>query len=111
MAPQKNNVFATLIEILKWGVVLWLMWPLLSFQTDKMTLWRMVAGVSLVVIFIGKLFYDFILDNFKKRKEKYTIVDLLILVGFIAGIAVIIGGGMLVLGLYFMGQLQETGAQ
>ena len=71
----------------------------------------MVFGVLLAVIFLGKMFYDFILDNFKQRKEHYTIVDLLMLVGFIAIIAVLIGGAILMLGLYVTSQMQEAATQ
>ncbi len=110
MISRTKNAFATIVEFLKWAVVIWLMWPLLSFQSDKMTLWRMVLGVLLAVLFLGKMFYDFIIDNFKQRKERYTVVDFLILVGFIAGIAVLVGGGMLVFGLYLSGQIRESAA-
>lgn len=108
MISRTKNTFLSIVELLKWGVVVWLLWPLLSFQTDKMTLWRMVLGVLLTVLFLGKMFYDFIIDNFKQRKERYTFTDFLLLAGFIAGIAVLIGGGILVIGLYISGQIRES---
>lgn len=103
----KKIIFA----IVKWGIALWLLWPLLLFQAGKMSLWRMVLGIMLIVIYVGKMFYDFVLDNFKARKERYTIVDLLLLVGFIAFVALIIGGTILLVGFYIVRQLQETTSQ
>ncbi len=111
MPLRNKSIASTLFEILKWGAVLWLMWPLLSFQLEKMTLWRMVLGVLLAVLFIGKMLYDALVDSFKQRKERYTVVDLLALVGFIAAIAVLIGVAVLGVGLYVISQLQESAGQ
>ena len=50
-------------------------------------------------------------DNFKQKKERYSFLDLLMLVGFIAIIALLIGGAILVVGFYVMTQMQEGTAQ
>ncbi|MBN1560713.1 hypothetical protein JW998_10715 [candidate division KSB1 bacterium] len=100
-----------LLNIAKWAIVVWLLWPLLTMQAERMSLWRVVLGVMLVVIYVGKMFYDFVLDHFKQKKERYTVVDLLMLVAFIAVVALLIGGAMLAIGLYVMKQLQEGSAE
>jgi hypothetical protein len=111
MPAHNKSSILSFFDILKWGVVIWLMWPLLSFQMEKMTLWRMVFGVMFAVLFLGKMLYDALVDNFKQRKEHYTVIDFLVLVGFIAAIAVLIAGAILGIGLYVTSQFQESGAQ
>jgi len=109
MDTKNNKQFTTIFEFVKWGIVVWLLWPLLSFQAEKMPLWRMVFGVMLAVIFLGKMFYDFVLDNFKQKKEHYTITDLLMLVGFVALVAIIVGGVILIIGVFLATQIREAG--
>ncbi|MBN1465209.1 hypothetical protein JXA02_05565 [candidate division KSB1 bacterium] len=104
---KKNKSFTYLFEIGKWAILVWLLWPLLTLQAAKMSLWRVVLGVLLAVIYFGKLFYDIVLDNFKQKKERYSVVDLLMLVAFIAVVALLIGGAVLLIGLYVMKQVQE----
>ncbi|MBN1480430.1 hypothetical protein EH223_20445 [candidate division KSB1 bacterium] len=111
MTDRVKKLFSVIFEIVKWGIVLWLLWPLLSFQAERMSLWRVVLGVMLIVIYVGKMFYDFILGNFKRQKERYTVADLLLLVGAIAIIAIIIGGTILLVGFYVVTQLQEATSQ
>ena len=110
MSQKINKSFNYFLEIAKWGIVVWLLWPMLTFQAERMSVWRLVFGVMMAVIFVGKMFYDFILDNFKARRERYTIVDLLLLVGFIAIVAVLIGGTIVLVGLYLVTQMQEAAA-
>ena len=107
MSKPKNKPLSYFLEIAKWLIPIWALWPLLTFQAEKMTLWRMMLGVLFTVIYLGKMFYDLLLDNFKQRKERYTIVDLLMLVGFITIVAVLIGGAILVVGMYVTTQFQE----
>lgn len=107
MTKVGNKFLSYAFEAAKWGIVVWLLWPLLSFQGAKMPLWRMMAGVMLIVIYLGKTFYDIIINNFKQRKESYTVLDLLRLAGAIAIIAVIIGGAVVLIGFYVMTQYQQ----
>mgnify|MGYP006281297465 FL=1 len=108
MSQRKNRSFAILVEIGKWGIVVLLLWPLITFQAEKMSLWRLLLGIVLAVIYIGKLFYDILLDNFRQRKEQYTLKDLLTLVGFIVLVAILIGGAIVIIGFFIMTQLQEN---
>jgi uncharacterized membrane protein YcjF (UPF0283 family) len=107
---KKNKTLQHVLGIAKWVIVVWLLWPLLTLQAEKMSLWRMMLGIMLVVIYVGKMFYDFILDHFKQKKERYTVTDLLMLVVFIAIIAIIIGGTILLVGMLVMKQMQEATA-
>ena len=108
MSKQKNNLPSIIYEIGKWAIVVVLLWPLLTFHAEKMSLWRLLLGIALAVIYVGKLFYDVILDNFRQRKEQYKLTDLLLLIGFIVLVAIIIGGTIFIIAFYIMTQLREN---
>ncbi len=111
MNKSKTTLSAILFEIAKWGVTVFLLWPLLSFQAQKMPLWRMVAGVMLLVINLGKIFYDIFLDNFKQKRERYSLIDLLMLILGVAAVAALIGGVVLLTALYISTRLQDASAE
>ena len=108
MTNQTRKTLGYVFEIGKWAVVVALLWPMLTFQAERMSIWRMVLGILLLVIFIGKMFYDVIIDNYKQRKEHYTLLDLLLLVGAVTLIAIIIGGTLFLIGFYLIQQLGEA---
>ena len=99
MTNQTRKILAFVFEIGKWAVVVALLWPMISFQAERMSVWRMVLGILLLVIFIGKMFYDIIIDNYKRRKEQYTVLDLLLLVGAVS---------LFLIGFYLIQQLGEA---
>ena len=76
-----------------------------------MPLWRMVAGVMLLVINLGKIFYDIFLDNFKQKRERYSLIDLLMLILGVAAVAALIGGVVLLTALYISTRLQDASAE
>jgi predicted histidine transporter YuiF (NhaC family) len=97
---KKQTLTTIIFEIAKWGLAILLLWPLLSFDAERMPLWRMVFGVMLLVINFGKIFYDIFLDSFKAKKEQYAWTDLIMLILGVTVMAVIIGGAVLIIGLY-----------
>ncbi len=111
MNNRKIKLSAIIIEIAKWGLAVFLLWPLLTFQAQRMPLWRMVVGVMLLVLNMGKIFYDVFLDNFKQKKEQYALSDLLMLIFGVTIIAVIIGGVIVLVGLYVAQQASSGFAE
>ena len=111
MNNRKIKLSAIFIEIAKWGLAVFLLWPLLTFQAQRMPLWRMVVGVMLLVLNMGKIFYDVFLDNFKQKKEQYALSDLLMLIFGVTIIAVIIGGVIVLVGLYVAQQASSGFAE
>jgi len=108
---SKSKLSTILVEIVKWGLAVFLLWPLLSMQAQRMPLWRMVLGVMLLVINIGKIFYDVFLDNFKQKKEQYALRDLFMLILGVTIMAVIIGGAVMLIGLYVAQQANSGFAE
>ncbi len=104
MSFKKQTLTTIIFEIAKWGLAILLLWPLLSFDAQRMPLWRMVLGVMLLVINFGKIFYDIFLDSFKAKKKQYAWTDLFMLILGVTAMAVIIGGAVLLIGLYVMQQ-------
>ena len=100
MNKAKNTISTIIFEFAKWGLVVYLLWPLLSFQAQRMPLWRMVIGIMLLVISLGKIFYDIFLDNYNQKKEQYELRDLLLFIFGVTIVAVIIGGVIMLIGLY-----------
>jgi len=108
---SKTKLSTIFIEIAKWILVIYLLWPLLSFQAQRMPLWRMVLGVMLLVINVGKIFYDVFLDNFKQKKEQYALGDLFMLILGVTLVAVLVGGAVLLIGLYVAQQASSGFAE
>jgi hypothetical protein len=111
MTKRSKRYFSAAREIAQWALVVFLFWPILIMQTARMPLWRMMLGVLLLVIFIGKLFYDYTLAHYEKKSQRPQWVNLLSLVASITMIAVIIGGLLLLFAFYAVSQLQQTPPQ
>lgn len=111
MNNSKTKLSMIFFEIAKWGLAIYLLWPLLSFQAQRMPLWRMVMGVMLLVINVGKIFYDIFLDNFKKKREQYAVRDLVMLILGVTIMAVLVGGAVLLIGLYVAQQASSGFAE
>jgi len=95
-----SKVFYYIKETVKWGLVIWLIWPITYSMQSRMSFPRMMAGILLFVLFIGKLFYDVIYDSYQKRQNKNKYVELLVTVGAVSFIAILIGAIALFIGMY-----------
>jgi len=63
-----KTLLSWLIEICKWGVVIWLLLPLRDVSSGRVDFTRIVLGILLFILFSGKMFYDAIIDGYKKKK-------------------------------------------
>ncbi|MDZ7317057.1 MAG: hypothetical protein ONB24_13130 [candidate division KSB1 bacterium] len=109
MKSRPNSGFSLFLQIFQWGIAVWLLWPLFVLQADRMPLWRMMTGILLVVIGVGRLFYDSIFDFYKKRKEQQPLVALLSLIVTITLIAALVGGLLLLFVVYAVSRLNQSG--
>ena len=53
----------TILEIIKWGFVLYLLWPMVTLTKGQFALVRVLVGIVLFVIFAGKLLYDYLITD------------------------------------------------
>jgi hypothetical protein len=81
----------TVLEIGKWAVVLWLLWPLRNASHMSLDFTRVALGIFLFVIFSGKLFYDTIIMEILKKRRTTVKQDLVALLGMVAIITLIVG--------------------
>lgn len=109
MRSKNKRGLSVILQIFQWGAAVWLLWPLFVLQAERMPLWRMMSGILLVIIGIGRLFYDSIFDFYKKRKEQQPLIALLSLVVTITLIAALIGGLLLLFAFYAVSRLNQSG--
>jgi len=87
-------------ELFKWGVIIWLLLPIQYASQTPVNFLRVTVGIALFIIFTGKIFYDTVIQNLKKRKSDTLKKDMITLVGIIMIIALIVGFLIFFISLY-----------
>ena len=85
---MKSKILVYVWEIGKWALVLFFIYPLISAMENPIDFSRVVIGEALLIIFMGKIFYDTIIWKFtQKRRDAgqdfIAILGMLLAVGFI----------------------------
>lgn len=106
----KKDWGKTFLEVGKWAMVVWLLWPLGRPDAERLTVVRVVAGVCLFVIFTGKLFYDVMIMDIVRQKRASIKQDIITLIAAAAIIAVLVGCVLVLIGLFIMKWAQGTGS-
>ena len=96
-------------EIGKWALVIYLLLPLTKAMNGVVDFNRIVIGETLLIIFIGKMFYDTVIWKFIRTrnevgKEIIGMIGLLVSIGFILVMFFLLFGVTLL--LYFKNQSQ-----
>jgi len=105
-----KNRAAFLLEIAKWTLVVYLLWPLQKASSVPVSFARILLGVALFVIFAGKLLYDTVIMDLLKNRRNSTRKDLITLIGIVAGLALVIGLLILFVGFIFIHLYQSSTA-
>ena len=100
--------FSWILEIGKWILVLWLLWPLRHASNRPVAFVRVVVGIALFVIFSGKLFYDMVITGFIRQKRTTPGQDLLTVLGSVVVIALVVGLLLFFVGLMFVALFQAS---
>ncbi len=66
---MKNNLMAYGLEIGKWLLVIYLIFPLVTVMNGPISFARVVIGEALLIIFIGKMFYDTVIWKFTRQRR------------------------------------------
>ena len=82
---------STALEIGKWGVVLWLLWPLRHAPSGPVDFSRIVLGILFFVIFTGKLFYDTVIMGIVRQRRTSVKQDIMSLIGMILVMSLVVG--------------------
>ncbi len=109
MNKTRKKWITAAVEIAQWGAIVLLLLPLFTLQAGRMPLWRMMAGVLLLVLAVGRLFYDYVLDIYQKQKRRSPLSALAAMVISITLIALLVGGLLLMFAIYAVSQLQQGG--
>jgi len=75
------------LEIVRWAVVIWLLWPLQNALSERVSFTRIAVGILLLVLFTGKLLYDTLLDPLltgRRRDSKLDWVTLVVVILLVA---------------------------
>ena len=88
---RKKEWRNTLLEVGKWALIIWLIWPLREASSGPIMFGRVALGILLFVIFAGKLFYDTVIHDIIRQKRTTAKQDVVTLIGMVVGVAVIVG--------------------
>ena len=88
----------TVLEVGKWVLVLWLLWPIRSAAAGPVDFMRVAVGILLFIIFTGKLFYDTIIMGLLRQRRTSVKQDILSFIGIILVISLVVGFLLLFVG-------------
>jgi len=89
-----------ILQIAKWGIVVWLLYPLYNPVHGMRDFVQVTVGIFLFVIFIFQLLYREIIEGRHRKRDPKS--ELLHLVGITLVIAGIIAIVIFVIGMYVM---------
>jgi hypothetical protein len=81
----------TALEVGKWILVLWLLWPLRHATSGPVDFTRVLLGILLFIVFAGKVFYDTIIMGILRQRRTSVKQDVITLIGMVAGISLVVG--------------------
>jgi hypothetical protein len=102
-----KKLLRTAIEIGKWVLVFWLLLPIRGSMQARVDFSRVMLGVLLAVLFIGKRLYDTVIDGYKKNRERSDIVDFLATVAIVVLVAALVGAILVFGGMFVIYSMQE----
>jgi len=78
-------------EILKWGIVIWLLFPLTRLTAGRFMFMRVLLGILLFIIFAGKRFYDTVIMSAIKQRRTSLKEDMIAFLGMVLGATLLVG--------------------
>jgi hypothetical protein len=105
-----TKIKLVVIELAKWSLVFWLLYPLIWIQDKYVSFPRVMAGILLFVVFSGKMLYDMMVNKRNHHYERSNAADLLATLGMVIVVAVIVGLFVVILGFALLGQMQQATA-
>ncbi|MBN2357132.1 hypothetical protein JXO59_13525 [candidate division KSB1 bacterium] len=99
------------LECAKWGLVIYLLWPLHRAMSEPVNFTRIVFGILLFVLFSGKLFYDSILRKWRQQKQRSMAADLLSTLAMVVALSMVIGLVVLSIGMLVFSMMQDATKQ
>ncbi|NIR51790.1 hypothetical protein GWO43_24745 [candidate division KSB1 bacterium] len=85
----RNRFSSYLVEIGKWALVIWLVWPVTGALRGSVEFGRVAIGIGLFVVFAGKLLYDVVIFPRHHERKSTPGKDLFTMVAIVAVVALI----------------------
>jgi len=87
---SKGKISLYVIEIGKWALIIWLLFPITGATKVLINFSRVALGIVLFVIFTGKLLYDVVFFPRQHQRESSVGKDLVSMIGIVSGIALLV---------------------
>jgi predicted ABC-type exoprotein transport system permease subunit len=97
---RRNKTIQYLLEIAKWLLVVWLLYPLRQRMHLPVDFARSALGILLFVIFAGKTLYDNLIWKQLTGASRDSARDLLSMVAIVFIIGLLVAATILFIGLY-----------
>jgi len=81
----------TALEVGKWLLVLWLLWPVRKANIAPVEFTRVVIGILLFIIFAGKLFFDTVIMSIIRQRRTTVKRDVITLLGIVLVLGLVVG--------------------
>ncbi len=107
MSSNWKKIAVPAVQVVKWGLVVWLLLPLTTSMRGQVSFARVMPGILLFIIFSGKILYDVILD---KKRQRSAASDLIIMFAVVIIVVLVVAAVVVFVGLfiyYSMGTLGE----
>ena len=104
-----QKIFRYVLEIGRWVVVVYLLYPLRRRMYFPLEFVRSALGILLLVLFSGKLLYDRVLWKSWVNPSRDLGRDLLTTAISIALVGLVVAAAIFFIGLYLANLLQEMG--
>lgn len=103
----RGKVFRYILEIGRWVLVGYLLFPLRRRMHLPLEFTRTALGIALFVIFSGKLLYDFVIWSRRPASTRDLPKELLTLLATVVIITALVGAVVVFIGLYVVNMVQE----
>jgi hypothetical protein len=111
MSEFFKSIKQTVWEMVKWGGIFWLIFPVIKKAPTMFDAFKMITGAAFVIIFSGKRLYDSLFEGTQTGRKNWW-VDVLLFLGIIASFALLIFAVIIaVMSLINTSQLNEEGAR
>ena len=105
---NRNKVVRYTIEVGRWILVAWLLFPFRQRMYSPLEFVRTALGVVLFVIFTGKMFYDSVIWKEITGRSREGGRDLLSLAAIVLIITMLVAVTVFFVGLYIVNIYQST---
>ncbi len=99
----------TVLQILKWALVLWCLWPLARFSEGSIQFARVLLGILLFILFSGKLLYDTVIMDYVRQRRTTLKQDIAQFLGMLLAVGLIVGLVLMMIAAFIIESSKPSG--